>query len=62
VSIIVPPDRIVALMRERAHELLRGVSTVTLQPILERALIEAWVEGANEAFHVDDTADKLGLR
>lgn len=56
-SLIVPPERIVALMKERAEHIAGCTATE-----IQRALIEAWVEGANEAFHVDDTVDKLGLR
>jgi len=57
VSLIVPPERIVALMKERAEHIAGCTATE-----IQRALIEAWVEGVNEAFHVDDTVDKLGLR
>jgi len=60
VSLIVPPERIVALMKERAFNITRAAGIT--RDLVERALIEAWVEGANEAFHVDDTVDKLGLR
>lgn len=57
--VIVPPDEVVRVMRERAGRLC-GVDAVMHERI-SRALIEAWTEGVNAGFNVDDCAHELGL-
>jgi hypothetical protein len=44
--VIVPPDHIVARMKQRTEALFDNFGRVTGEDVT-RALIEAWVEGAN---------------
>lgn len=55
--VVTPPDHIVRLMKERAGR-LSGVDAVMFEQRITRALIEAWVEGVNAGFEVDDFMKK----
>lgn len=58
--VIVPPDEVVRVMRERAERLFDGFGRATGEEVF-RAMLEAWTEGVNAGFNTDDCMRDLGL-